>query len=251
MNKESWMRAMILAAGEGTRLRPLTLERPKPMVPIGGRPILEHLITLLRRHRVTQIAINLHYKPEAILDYFGDGDRFGVSLTYSYEERLLGSAGAARRLAWFFDGAFFVLYGDVLTDIDLSALMNRHQATGAAATLALYRVPDPTRCGIVELAEDNRVVRFVEKPRPEEVFSDLASAGICILAPSALADVPTGRAFDLGLDLFPSLLRRGLPVHGYCLPGYILDIGSIDRYQQAESDARAGIYRSPLAPSLI
>jgi NDP-sugar pyrophosphorylase family protein len=242
------MRALILAAGEGTRLRPLTLDRPKPMLPVGGRPILEHLIGLLRQHRVTEIAINLHYKAEVIPEALGTGERFGVSLTYSHEERLLGSAGAARRLAWFFDGAFFVLYGDVLTDVDLSALMYRHQATGAAATLALYHVPDPSRCGIVELTEDNRVVRFVEKPPPEEVFSDLASAGICVLEPSVLADVPAGRPFDIGHDLLPNLLRRGLPVYGFCLPGYILDIGSIERYHQAQRDARSGRFRSPLTP---
>jgi mannose-1-phosphate guanylyltransferase/phosphomannomutase len=238
------MRALILAAGEGTRLRPLTLERPKPMLPVGGRPILEHLIALLRRYGVVEIAINLHYKPEAILDYFGDGSDFGVSLTYSYEERLLGSAGAARRLAWFFDSPFLVLYGDVLTDLDLSALVNRHRATGAVATLALYRVPDPSRCGIVELAEDNRIVRFVEKPPPDDLFSDLANAGIYVLEPSVLADVPAGQPFDFGHDLFPRLLGRGLPLYGFCLPGYLLDIGSIERYRQAEADWGAGTFRT-------
>jgi mannose-1-phosphate guanylyltransferase/phosphomannomutase len=249
--EEKRMRALILAAGEGTRLRPLTLERPKPMLPIGGRPILEHLIALLRRHGVTEIAINLHYRPDAILDHFGSGDSFGVSLTYSHEENLLGSAGAARRLAWFFDGPFLVLYGDVLTDLDLSALVNRHRATGAAVTLALYRVADPSRCGIVELTDDNRIRRFIEKPRPEQTFSDLANAGVYVVEPSVLAGVPAGRPFDFGLDLFPRLLERDFPLYGFCLPGYILDIGSIERYRQAEADLRAGAFRSPLSLSPV
>ena len=158
------MRALILAAGEGTRLRPLTLTCPKPMLPVGGRPVLEHLVRLLRRHGVTEIAINLHYRPEVIVRHFGDGARFGVSITYSPEERLLGSAGAAKRLEWFFGETFFVLYGDVLTDLDLGSLVDRHRARRAAATLALYEVEDPTRCGIVEVAADGRIVRFAEKP---------------------------------------------------------------------------------------
>lgn len=243
------MKALLLAAGEGTRLRPLTLDRPKPMVPVGGRPLLEHLVALLRRHGVADIAINLHYKPEAIVDYFGTGEAFGVSITYSREERLLGSAGAVKQLGSFFAGdePFLVLYGDVLTDLDLTELVARHRSSGAAATLALYRVKDPSRCGIVELDANNRVTRFVEKPAPGTVFSDLANSGIYVVEPAVIDRIPAERPFDFGHDLFPALLADGVPLAGQPLPGYILDIGSPERYAQAEADLRAGRCRSPLA----
>lgn len=234
------MKALILAAGEGTRLRPLTLDRPKPMLPIGGRPLLEHLVELARRHGAREIAINLHYQPAAIVDHFGDGRAFGVRIHYAHEPELLGSAGAARELRAFLDETFFVLYGDVLTDLDLSSLAAWHRATGAIATLALYAVEDPTRCGIVDLASDGRVRRFVEKPRPEEVFGNLASAGLYVLEPAVLAQVPPRGPADFGQDVLPRLLAAGLPVYGRSLPGYILDIGSPERYAQAEADVQAG-----------
>jgi mannose-1-phosphate guanylyltransferase / phosphomannomutase len=237
------VRALVLAAGEGTRLRPLTLDCPKPMLPVGGRPILEHLIALLRSHGVTEIAINLHYQPNAIVRHFGDGSRFGVSIIYSREERLLGSAGAAKQLEWFFDDSFLLLYGDVLTDLDLSALSEQHRIRRAAATLALHEVPDPTRCGIVGLGPDGRIVRFVEKPSPDAVFSNLTAAGVCVLEPGILRHIPLDRPFDLGYDLFPLLLGRGLPVYGYLARGYVLDVGSPERYAQAEADLQAGLYR--------
>src|SRR3954447_19998617 len=134
------IRALLLAAGEGQRLRPLTLQMPKPMVPVGGRPILAHLVGLLRRHDITEIAINLHYQPEAIVNYFGDGAEFGVTLTYSYEEQLLGSAGAARALRPFLTDTFVVLYGDVLTNVNLTSLVACHRESHSAGTLGLYEV---------------------------------------------------------------------------------------------------------------
>jgi NDP-sugar pyrophosphorylase family protein len=234
------VRALLLAAGEGTRLRPLTLDRPKPMLPIGGRPILEHLIDLLRRHGVTEIAINLHYKPEVIVDYFGNGARFGVSITYSREPELLGSAGAVKRLADFWTETFLVLYGDVLTNLDLTALVAQHWASGAQVTVALYEVEEPTRCGIVDLTDDGRIVRFVEKPAPEAVFSNLANAGIYVVEPEVLRHIPADQPFDFGRDLFPVLLEAGVPLSGHRAIGYVLDIGSSERYQQAEADWQAG-----------
>ncbi|MCC6176226.1 MAG: nucleotidyltransferase family protein [Chloroflexi bacterium] len=240
------MRALVLAAGEGQRLRPLTLHMPKPMVPVGGRPVLEHSIGLLRRHGITEIAINLHYRPDAIVEYFGDGRRFGVSLTYSHEARLLGSAGAARALDTFLTDGFLVIYGDVLTDVDLSALVARHRETGAAGTIGLYEVSDPSRCGIVELDASGRVTRFVEKPAPGTISGNLANSGILVLEPSVLRDVPPDEPYDFGLHLFPKLLDRGEPLYGERLDGYILDIGSRDRLEQAEADYRAGRFRSAL-----
>ena len=240
------MRAMILAAGEGQRLRPLTLRMPKPMVPVGGRPVLEHLVALLRLHGIREIAITLHYRPEAIIEYFGDGQKFGVEITYSHEEQLLGSAGAARALDTFLTETFVVLYGDVLTNIDLSALVARHRATGATGTIALYEVSEPSRCGIAELDASGRMTRFVEKPAPGTVKGNLANSGILVLEPGVIREIPPCEKYDLGLHLIPKLLDQGMPLFGERLDGYILDIGAPDRLEQAEDDYRTGRFRSPI-----
>jgi NDP-sugar pyrophosphorylase family protein len=240
------MRALLLAAGEGRRLRPLTLDRPKPMLPVGGRPLLEHLVDLLRRHGIHEVAINLHYQPRAIVDYFGDGSRSGVSITYSYEPHLVGSAGAVKQLHWFLGSEpFLVLYGDVLADVSLSELIARHNARRCAGTLVLYEVEDPTRVGIVELDEDERITGFVEKPARGEVRGNLANAGIYLLDPSVIDLIPPDVESDFGRDIFPAALERGFDLRGIRLDGYLLDIGSPERYAQAERDHAAG--RLPLS----
>lgn len=237
------MKALVLAAGEGTRLRPLTLDRPKPMLPVAGRPLLEHLVALLAAHGMREIAINLHYRPEAIVDHFGDGSRFGVRITYSREPRLLGSAGAARQLDWFLDDPFLVLYGDVLTDVDLSSLVDAHRRFGGVGTIALTEADDPTRSGIVQMEGGGRVTSFVEKPATDE-FGRLANSGIYVLDRASIDHVPSGRPFDFGTDLFPALLSAGAALYGVPVPGYVLDVGSPDRYRRAESDLLAGRVRS-------
>ncbi len=239
------MKAIILAAGEGTRLRPLTNERPKPMLPVGGVPLLEHLIRLLARPGVQEIAINLHHRPEAVTSYFGNGVPWGVRLTYSYEERILGTAGAVRRLQHFLDQSFFVLYGDVLTDLDLTALAAFHRARRAALTMALYRVPRPWECGIVEMDDDGRIRRFVEKPPRDHMFGDLANAGIYVMEPYLATNIPPDTFFDFGHDLFPKLLAQGTPIYGYPIGDdvYLLDIGGLDRYEQAQRDWAEGKVR--------
>lgn len=237
------MKALVLAAGEGTRLRPLTLDRPKPMLPVAGRPLLEHLVALLAAHGMREIAINLHYRPEAIVDHFGDGSRFGVRITYSREPWLLGSAGAARRLDWFLDDPFLVLYGDVLTDIDLSSLVDAHRRFGGVGTIALTEADDPTRSGIVQMEGGGRITSFVEKPTTGE-FGNLANSGIYVLDRATIDHVPTGRPFDFGTDLFPALLSAGAALYGVPVPGYVLDVGSPDRYRRAEFDLLAGRVRS-------
>ncbi len=234
------MKALILAAGEGRRLGNLTRDRPKPMLPVAGRPLLEHQIELLRRHGIKEIAINLHYKPEAIVNHFGDGSRFGAAITYSYEDRLLGSAGAAKKLAWFFPETFLVLYGDLLTDLDLRELQWRHALSGALATLALYQPDDPTRCGTVESDREGRVRSFIEKPRHADIRSRLANAGVYVLEPEVLALVSPKTPCDFGYDVFPAMLAGGLPLFAFEVPGYVLDIGSPNRYAQAEADVASG-----------
>jgi NDP-sugar pyrophosphorylase family protein len=224
------MKGLILAAGEGQRLRPLTLTRPKPMLPVAGRPLLEHIVMLLRHHGIKQLAINLHYKPATIVTHFGNGRRWGVQILYSYEGQLLGSAGAAKKLAWFFDQTFVVFYGDLYTQLNLRPLIDLHHRHNALATVALYKVSNPTACGIVELDCHQRIRRFVEKPAPEEVFSNLANAGVYILDPAVLSFVPSNVPFDFGQDLFPGLLNLDLPVMGFPIQEPLIDIGTKDKY---------------------
>ncbi len=234
------MKALVLAAGLGTRLAALQFEGPKPMLPIDGRPLLEHTVGLLRAHGVSEIAINLHYRAEAVVRHLGDGEAFGIKLVYSWEDRLLGTAGAAKRLERFLDQSFYVIYGDVLTDLDLSSLAAWHAVNQAVLTMALYRVDDPGRVGIVELGAGGRVERFREKPGPAEVSSNLASTGIFVAEPRILERIPADSFRDFGQHLIPSLLEEGLPVYGRPADGYVLDIGSPERYGQALREASAG-----------
>jgi len=233
---------MILAAGAGTRLWPLTADYPKSMLPIGGRPLLEHTLALLGRHRITEIVVNLHHRPDAITNRFGDGSIWGVYITYSYEEQLLGTAGAVRKVADFFDETFLVVYGDVLTNVNLTALTQFHQQRGASVTIALYKVSNPTECGLVQLDATARIVRFVEKPAPTEVFTDLANAGIYVVEPSVLDHIPADVSLDFGHDVFPRLLDAGVLLSGYPISDYLIDIGSIEN-KQAQRDWHEGRIR--------
>lgn len=244
------MKAMILAAGQGTRLRPLTNEVPKPMLRVGGRPLVGYLVELLRSHGVEEIAVNLHHKPDVIRRYLGDGSRLDVRITYSHEEQLLGSAGALKKLEWFFTEPFFVLYGDVLTDVDLTELADCHLRRGAIFTMALYHTNEPERCGIAKLARDGTITRFQEKPAPREVFSHLANAGVYVIEPEALRLVAPATFFDCGAHLVPLLLGRGFPVGGLVSKSYFLDIGSIERFRRAQEDLRSGIVRISSPPPL-
>ena len=248
------MKALILAAGEGTRLRPLTTDRPKPMLPVGGVPLLEHIVALLHRHGVTHIAINLHYKPWAIVRHLGHGQRWGVRIHYSFEKQLLGSAGAAKRLEWYLDESFIVFYGDVYTEMDLSALMTAHRHSGALMTMALYEVDNPTACGIVELDDQSRVRRFVEKPAPDQVFSRLANAGIFVVEPQVLSELPQEQYLDFGRDIFPQMLVKGQTIMGYPITTPLIDIGTPENYQKAQQLAALQLVASPqtdLSPPII
>jgi NDP-sugar pyrophosphorylase family protein len=227
------MKGMILAAGEGRRLRPLTENLPKPMLPLAGRPLLEHTITYLRDGGVTDLAINLYHLPQAVIDYFEDGSRWGVKLRYSVEERLLGSAGGVKRLHSFFDETFVVFYGDLLTWTDLQPMIDLHRRAGVLATMGLYHVPDPWNRGIVQLDEAQNIVRFVEKPARDQVFSNLANAGIYILEPEVLDWIPAEQVYDFGHDVFPNLLAENIQVAGYVIEDLLLDIGLPEKYAEA------------------
>lgn len=237
-------KALILAAGEGTRLRPLTLDRPKPMLPIRGKPLLEITIELLRRHGIRDIAINLHYRPDAITSHLGDGTALGVHITYSRENTILGTAGAARKLDGYLgNGPLVVFYGDVLTNLDVSALLAFHEQAvtrdpRTQATLSLYHVPNPTEVGLVGLDCNGRITCFVEKPKPDQVFTDLANAGVLVIESAAIGKIPPDTFCDFGLHVFPQLLEAGAPMYGWVIPDgtYLLDIGTPEKYAQAQKE---------------
>lgn len=232
------MKALILAAGEGTRLRPLTLDRPKPMLPVAGEPLLAITVSILRDHGITDLAINLHHRPEAITNYFGNGVDFGVSITYSYEQQMMGTAGAAKKLEGFLNDTFFVIYGDVLTNVDYSNLIQFHRSRQSLLTLSLYHVSNPTEVGLVGIDAHGRVTRFLEKPRPDEVFTDLANSGALICEPEVLSHVPPDTFFDFGHDLLPALLELGEPLYGLPLAPdeYLVDIGTPENYKRAQRE---------------
>lgn len=233
------MRALVLAAGEGQRLRPLTYDRPKPMLPVGDRPLLEQIVCLLRLHGITEIAINLHHKPQSIRDYFGDGAQFGVQIEYSYEEQLLGSAGAVKRLEHYFcDDPFIVFYGDLYTEFELGQLVAVHRSSDALVTMALYEVENPTACGIVELDERGLVTRFIEKPAPGQVFSRLANAGVFVVDPQVIDLIPPDTPFDFGRHVFPRMLTLGMSIQGYVIQELLIDIGTPSNYERAQCVAR-------------
>jgi len=209
------MKAILLAAGMGTRLRPLTEPTPKCMIPIGSKPLLEHNINWLRNYGVTDILINLHYLPHVITDHFGDGSKLGVKITYSLEKEILGTAGGVKKVADFFDGTFLVWYGDNLSTCDVSHMADFHRAKGGLATIALYQREDVTQSGIVGLDGADRILRFLEKPRLKQVFSHWVNAGILILEPEVLEFIPVDGKPDFGHDIFPLLLTKNQPLYGY------------------------------------
>jgi len=234
------MKAMILAAGEGTRLRPLTLALPKPMVPIVGKPLLERTLLWLAEQGVTEAAINLFHRPQAIPDHFGDHFA-GIRLHYFFEDTLRGTAGGLKAAEQLFrDAPFFVIYGDNLIQADLRRLMDFHASRHGLATIALFHHPNPTAAGIVGLEPDARITRFVEKPPADQVFSDLANAGVYALDPAVLDAIPADAPSDFGRDIFPRLLADGAPLYGTLLGGYLQDTGTPDAYRQANWDQLAG-----------
>jgi mannose-1-phosphate guanylyltransferase len=238
------MKAMILAAGEGTRLRPLTLAFPKPMVPVAGVPLLKRTVALLQSAGILEIAVNLFHKPESIEALFGE------TLTYSPEEELLGTAGGVKKLEDFFDTTFLVLYGDNYYRFDPAPLLAFHKQTNALATLATFTTQNPTACGLVETDAKGKVTRFVEKPPADEVFTDQASAGVYVLEPQVLSLIQTEGPSDFGRDVFPALLRE-FPTRVFARPldGYLKDTGTPENYRQANWDALQVHGERAIAPS--
>ena len=230
------MQAVVMAGGEGSRLRPLTSNLPKPMLPVANRPLMEHIVELLRKHGFTNIVVTVQFLSSMIRNYFGDGQDIGVSVSYSAEDIPLGTAGSVLNAGPLLSGPFLVISGDALTDLDLSDVVRFHRDRGAAATLVLKRMHDPLEFGIVMTAEDGRIDRFLEKPTWGQVFSDTVNTGIYVLEPEVLDLIPVGQPYDFSSELFPGMLDKGLPLYGYVLDGYWTDVGTTDAYLQAHRD---------------
>ena len=242
------MKAVIMAGGKGTRLRPLTSRQPKPMVPIVNTPCMEHIVNLLKDHGFEDILATLEFMPEVIQEYFGDGSGWGVRMEYSVEEEPLGTAGSVKFAEDWLTERFVVISGDALTDVDLRSAVAFHEERGAEATLVLKEVDDPSEFGIVVVEDDGRVSGFLEKPDEEEVFSHTANTGIYILEPSVLKDIPEGQEYDFAEELFPKLLEEGRSMYGYVMEGYWEDIGNIEQYMSAQKDVLDGKARGIRLP---
>jgi len=257
------MRAMILAAGLGTRLRPITYAMPKPMVPVLNRPVMEHIVRLLARHGFGEAIANLHWFPRTIEGHFGDGSDFGIELSYSREEQLLGTSGGVRNAAGFLGDSFLVISGDALTDIDLGAMREFHEAHDGIATLATKRVEDTTQFGVAITGVDGRIQGFQEKPEPTEALSDLANCGIYMFRAEIFDFFPapgTSRAAgaadpddfaDWAMDVFPALLENDVPFYSHEIGAYWNDIGNLGELRQGNLDALLGAVEvEPGAPEV-
>ncbi len=236
------MKAMVLAAGLGTRLRPLTYEITKPMVPVLDRPVMEHIVELLARHGFEEVIANLHYFPDSIREYFGE------RISYRFEEELLGTAGGVRACREFFgDEPFLVISGDALTDIDLRRLAARHRDAGGIATLSVKKVPDTREYGVVLHDRDGRITGFQEKPEPEEALSDLGNCGIYVFSPEIFDYFPDRPFADWAQDVFPALLENDVPFYIHEIDEYWNDVGSLGELRQGTFDALEGALHLEIA----
>jgi len=234
------MQALILAGGKGTRLRPLTMHTPKPIIPIAGQPLLFYQMELLRRADVRDVILSLSYQPHKIEDRIGDGTDHNIQVSYTVEPSPLGTAGAYRKAASLISDTTIVFNGDVLTDINLSEVIHFHRERQSVATIVLVPVPDPTNYGLVETDKESRVKRFIEKPPVEDVTSHTINAGIYILEPQVLDYIPEGEPFMFEYGVFPKLLEREESFYGYTFEGYWRDVGTSANYLEANLDVLAG-----------
>jgi mannose-1-phosphate guanylyltransferase/phosphomannomutase len=235
------MKAVIMAGGAGSRLRPLTSNQPKPMVSLANRPLMEHIARLLKRHGFTDIVVTVQFLASLVRNYFGTGEDLGVSMSYATEESPLGTAGSVKNAQGALDETFVVISGDALTDIDLEKVVSFHQERGSIATIVLSHQPNPLEYGIVVTDEDGRIDRFLEKPGWGQVFTDTVNTGIYVLEPEIFDVIPEGEPFDFSKDVFPTLLEKGASIFGYIADGYWTDVGNVDAYRKAQQDALDGL----------
>jgi mannose-1-phosphate guanylyltransferase / phosphomannomutase len=240
------MKAVVMAGGEGSRLRPLTVSRPKPMVPIVGRPVMEHILNLLKRHGITDVVVTVQYMASAIEDYFGDGSQFGMHINYSREEVPLGTAGSVKNAEELLDEPFLVISGDALTDFDLGKIIKFHTDRQSMATLTLAHVANPLEYGVIITDDRGHIRQFLEKPSWSEVFSDTINTGIYLLDPKIFSYFEKDKPFDFSQELFPLMLEKGDPLYGFIADGYWCDIGNLATYMQANSDILQGQVNLPI-----
>lgn len=245
------MKAVIIVGGEGTRLRPLTCNTPKAMLPVLNKPFLEHMTHYLRGHGVDDIILALCYLPQRIEGYFGDGSEFGMKLTCVMEDSPLGTAGAVKNTERYLEDLFLVFNGDIVTDIDLGAMLSLHRERGAKATIALTPVEDPSAYGVVETNAHGKVKRFVEKPPREEATTNLINAGIYILDQEVLQDIPPNIPFMFEHHLFPHLLEKNVPIYSYPSNAYWIDMGTPEKYLQLHHDLLCGKITSAFCRQII
>ena len=235
------MKAVVMAGGEGTRLRPMTASMPKPLLPIVNKPIMEHVLRLLKRHGITETVVTVQFLASLVRNYFGDGEDLGMVLHYATEDTPLGTAGSVKNAEDLLnDGTFLVISGDALTDFDLTDLVKFHHDKGALVTVCLTRVPDPLDFGITIVDDDGKVQRFLEKPTWGQVFSDTVNTGIYVMEPEVFEHVAAGESVDWSGDVFPRLLELGLPIYGYIAEGYWEDVGTHESYFRAQADVLSG-----------
>jgi mannose-1-phosphate guanylyltransferase/phosphomannomutase len=229
------MKAVVMAGGEGTRLRPLTAHRPKPLAPVLNMPIMEHIVRSLKEHGITEIVVTLHYLADEIEGYFGDGSEWGVKLIYSVEDTPLGTAGSVKKAEEYLrDDTFIIVSGDALTDLDISKAIEYHRQKESLATIVLSHVPNPLEFGVVITDDEGRIRRFLEKPSWGEVFSDTVNTGMYILEPSVFDYMEPGRSYDWSQDIFPQILKEEKPLFGYIMPDYWCDVGNLSQYREAQ-----------------
>lgn len=234
------MKAVVMAGGEGSRLRPLTIRRPKPMVPIVGKPVMEHILNLLKRHGITEVVITVQYLASNIEDYFGNGSQFGMRITYSREDVPLGTAGSVKNAEDQLTEPFLVISGDALTDYNLTDIIKYHQEKKAMATLTLAHVHNPLEYGVIITNEEGHITQFLEKPSWGEVFSDTINTGIYVLDPKIFSYFEKNKQFDFSQELFPMMLKNGDPIYGYISNGYWCDVGNLSEYMRANADVLQG-----------
>jgi len=227
------MKAMVLAAGLGTRLRPLTEDKPKCLVPLAGRPLIGWTLEWLRRAGVTECVINLHYLPEKVQQFVGDGSGYGLRVTYSYEPELLGTAGAVNKVASFFDTPFYVIYSDNFSQWDIRKLKFEYERDNSIGTVAVHWREDVTQSGMVEFDQNNRILRLVEKPKPEGVTSHYVNAGFYYLNPRVFNYIPEGKPCDFAFNVFPEMLRAREEMYAVKMEDPIIGIDTIESYNRA------------------
>src|SRR6266581_3118842 len=251
------MKAVVMAGGEGSRLRPLTVKRPKPMVPIVGKPVMEHILNLLKRHGITEVVVTVQYLASNIEDYFGNGSQLGMHITYSREDVPLGTAGSVKNaeeqlLTRGNEEPFLIISGDALTDYDLTDLINYHKEKKSLATLLLAHVHNPLEYGVIITNESGHITQFLEKPSWGEVFSDTINTGIYVIDPKVLSYFEKNKQFDFSQELFPLMLKNGDPLYGYIAnSGYWCDVGNLPEYMRANADVLQGRVEAEISAKKI